>query len=236
MKHNLIFKHVAMSALLLSAIAAPVVANAETGQKSREIVSSQITKLDTVGATKMMSIHLNDPLELAKKYAPETVSDWESTLDKYKKLVTQDEFLATDSKLVTSTTAVSLDKDIVAIPLGKTIVTTPSVKMGEAFLVEGSTLGAIEAENIEASIVVTASETTGDVVTMQATDISSVPSQPSPLIKAQIELAEAAKSKDWIMIKSALNQLLKEYKGQIVELEASTADTENVVPAVPNKK
>lgn len=66
MKHNLIFKHVAMSALLLSAIGAPVVANAETGQKSREIISSQVTKLDTVATTKMMSLNLNDPLELAK--------------------------------------------------------------------------------------------------------------------------------------------------------------------------
>lgn len=234
MKHNLIFKHVAMSALLLSAIGAPVVANAETGQKSREIISSQVTKLDTVATTKMMSLNLNDPLELAKKYAPETVSDWESTLDKYKKLVTQGEFFAFDSKLVTSTAAVSLAKDIVAIPLNKSIVITPSVN--DTPLVEGSARGAIEAENIEASIVVTASETTGDAVTIQATDISSVPSQLSSLIKAQIELAEAVESKDWIMIKSALNQLLKDYKEQIIELEASTADTDNAVPTVPIKK
>ncbi|GGH23533.1 hypothetical protein [Paenibacillus segetis] len=217
MKPNLKFKHVAMSALLISAIGAPVAANAAPLPQTGDMGTNQmISKLDAGPATKMISLSHSNPLELAKKYAPETVSDWEKILDKYNKLKPQVEFLSLDLetvpsvavKTVPSFASGALQKDHVAITLDKSIEVTSSVESGKtATLIEGIALEATEAKNI---------------TTMSA----ELPS----FIKAQIELAEAADSKDWIVIKAALNQLMKEYKQQITELESTHADTTTTAP------
>jgi hypothetical protein len=217
MKTNLKFKHVAMSALLISAIGAPVAANAAPLPQTGDMGTNQmIIKLDAVPATKMISLSHSNPLELAKKYAPETVSDWEKILDKYNKLKPQVEFLSIDLETVPSVAvrsvpavaAGAIQKDHVAITLDKSIEVTSSVESGKAAtLIEGIALETTEVKNI---------------TTMSA----ELPS----FIKAQIELAEAADSKDWIMIKAALNQLMKEYKQQITELESTHADTTTTAP------
>jgi hypothetical protein len=88
MNHSLKFKNVALSALLLSAIAAPVSANAaDTGSKKQETGSAVLTNAlsDKVPAFSAVLSSVSNPIELAKKYAPDTVSDWEQTLDQYKK-------------------------------------------------------------------------------------------------------------------------------------------------------
>jgi len=83
-----IFPRVALSALMLSAIAGPVAANA--AQNSASHAAPVVTVASPVKATAvtetLAAVKLQDPLELAKQYAPDTVEAWESLLAKYDSL------------------------------------------------------------------------------------------------------------------------------------------------------
>ncbi|MFB9275955.1 hypothetical protein [Cohnella cellulosilytica] len=82
-----IVPRVALSALMLSAIAGPVAANAAPDSASHAApvltVASSVKAIPLAGAS---AIKLQDPLELAKQYAPDTVEAWESLLAKYDSL------------------------------------------------------------------------------------------------------------------------------------------------------
>ncbi|MBP1993916.1 hypothetical protein [Paenibacillus eucommiae] len=92
MKHTMIFKRAAMSALLLSAVASPVIANASNVSNVQKLTdlgplpSSISTQIDGKTASLAVVSSFDNPLELAKIYAPDTVNDWKNTLDKYEKL------------------------------------------------------------------------------------------------------------------------------------------------------
>jgi len=83
MNNTFRFKNIALSALLLTAIAAPISANAATNPDQ---TATKSIKSDTSVPVAPALIKLVDPLEVAKKYAPETVSDWQNTLDRYNSL------------------------------------------------------------------------------------------------------------------------------------------------------
>ena len=85
MKHKL-FGKLALSAALLGTATVPVHASgADTSD-----VPKQPGKSAPIQAATTISI-LPNPLELAERYAPETVQDWKETLEKYGKLAGAEE-------------------------------------------------------------------------------------------------------------------------------------------------
>ncbi|MGK9253362.1 hypothetical protein [Paenibacillus humicus] len=108
MKRNQIASRVALSAVLLAAVASPVAANAAisptltkqyaaslekegagsmpaTAGKAAVLSATESTAASTSdkAVATMKAIKLADPLELARQYAPETADAWKETLDKY---------------------------------------------------------------------------------------------------------------------------------------------------------
>ncbi|MEK3868826.1 MULTISPECIES: hypothetical protein [unclassified Paenibacillus] len=70
-----IVNRVALSALMLSALASPIAANAAP--------LSSDGPVKAVTAASALAFKLQDPLAVAKRYAPDTVQAWESLLAKY---------------------------------------------------------------------------------------------------------------------------------------------------------
>ncbi|OAB27056.1 hypothetical protein PMSD_24070 [Paenibacillus macquariensis subsp. defensor] len=95
MNHQMIFKKLALSAVLVSAVAVPTVTNAASEPKavSPEATSKTVT---TVSGNKVLATGTTvasswaNPLELVKTYAPTTLEDWKKTLEQYKKVAGND--------------------------------------------------------------------------------------------------------------------------------------------------
>ncbi|MCM3000101.1 hypothetical protein M3647_21745 [Paenibacillus cellulositrophicus] len=87
MIRNAWFKKTVASALLMSAVAAPAVTNAAASEQP-EVPSDVPAKVAAIPAIKgaVIKSAIADPLELAQKYAPDTVEDWKQTLEKFKKV------------------------------------------------------------------------------------------------------------------------------------------------------
>lgn len=88
MIRNAWFKKTVASALLMSAVAAPAVTNADASEQP-QVPSDVPAKVAAIPAIKgaVVKSAIADPLELAQKYAPDTVEDWKQTLEQFKKVV-----------------------------------------------------------------------------------------------------------------------------------------------------
>ncbi|EFM08589.1 hypothetical protein PaecuDRAFT_4600 [Paenibacillus curdlanolyticus YK9] len=96
MKNKLTITRFAMSAVLLSAVAFPAISNADSPNTSAKTAPLNVLTVKTetvaapagtVAATPAFAVtSFTDPTELAKKYAPDTVSDWKETIAQYEKL------------------------------------------------------------------------------------------------------------------------------------------------------
>ncbi|KGE17708.1 hypothetical protein [Paenibacillus wynnii] len=85
MNRKIMFKSAVLSALLVSAVTGSLIANAsDVPQDSQESLTVSSTKAIAVPMFSMI-----DPLDAAKKYAPDTVLDWKTTLAKYTELIPQ---------------------------------------------------------------------------------------------------------------------------------------------------
>jgi len=105
MNYSFKFRNVALSALLLTAISAPIVANADSAANANAVTNGAATLKDAKPA--IAAFTLANPVELAKKYAPETVSEWEKTLARYNKLLSQN----STSQVMATLVAVDVDSD-----------------------------------------------------------------------------------------------------------------------------
>ncbi|MNI22722.1 hypothetical protein D3C73_762840 [compost metagenome] len=89
MNHMSTLKRIALSSLLLSAVATPTYfANASTEPITKNIASS-VPSGETSAysvTSSIVAVPFADPLKLAEKYAPDTVNDWKTTLDKLAEL------------------------------------------------------------------------------------------------------------------------------------------------------
>jgi hypothetical protein len=87
MIRNAWFKKTVASALLMSAVAAPAVTNADASEQP-QVPSDVPAKVAAIPAIKgaVIKSAIADPLELAQKYAPDTVEDWKQTLEQFKKV------------------------------------------------------------------------------------------------------------------------------------------------------
>jgi len=87
MNHKHVFGKLALSAALLAASAGTAHASADSSATDRPLHNVKIYQTKTEAGPVASSVRiLPDPLELVKQYAPETLKDWEQTLEKYKKL------------------------------------------------------------------------------------------------------------------------------------------------------
>lgn len=85
MNHKHVFGKLALSAALLAASAGTAHASADSSTTDRPLHNVKIYRTESGPGASSIRI-LPDPLELAKRYAPETLKDWEQTLEKYRKL------------------------------------------------------------------------------------------------------------------------------------------------------
>lgn len=238
MNKQMRFKKVALSALLVSAVAVPTAANAASGAKDVTKKASSVAgasvSLKGVPAAKVTTaatvtaIGWADPLALAKTYAPDTGEDWKSTLDNYYKAAG---FSLTVAALADSVPAELIDgvvfaKEISpakALPIG-TIEAGRNLEL----VVSDDIAAATELASVQPVAAIPASiAARGEVFTLSNAEGASTISFQEPseadkaLFKAQDDLFAAAKTKDATTIKDALAKLLNQYKEQIKVLEAA---------------
>jgi hypothetical protein len=210
MNHQLIFKKLALSALLVSAVAAPTVTNAASEPKT--VSPEVLSKVDTTPAanvlatTFIMSSWAN-PLELVTAYSPNTLEDWKKTLEQYKKVAGEPNnmlsFIEMDKANIEPDQAFEINID-------------------DAKAVEGmiaTSIIAVEAKSMLASTdsedMIISGVASGDGVLEPFSEADQA------FFKAQIALNDVAKSKDAVAIKEALAELLVQYKQQIADFETA---------------
>ncbi|WP_409347031.1 hypothetical protein [Paenibacillus sp. MBLB4367] len=222
MNRNNVFRKVALSTLLLSAVAGPT-AFADAPKATVTAVSSV-----KIAATQML-----DPLKLAETYAPETVNDWKETLDQYKEALTPKVWNANGDS-VTDVQALQVSiKAISAIPAEAAPVGTVTVKREEAptFTLSKNddmkTIDAKEGIALEKMVlsenslqqVSGADETAGVAVQKLASTKLDGELPVSPFFQGWSELEKATESKDAEAIKQALAKQLELYKQEIASLK-----------------
>jgi len=219
MNQSMIFKKVALSALLVSAVAAPTVTNAASEPKevSPKVFSKTITTASATNAlatvTTVASIWAN-PLELAGTYAPTTLEDWKKTLEQYKKVVGE-----------TNSVQYSIDMDKAGIkpdqafeiatldPMAVEIISSTPAVAGETHNMEYSIDMDKAGIKFDEAFVINISGATA----LESTMALPISEADQAFFEAQFALDDAAKSKDAAVIKEALAKLLIQYKQQIAE-------------------
>ena len=216
MNHQLVLKKLALSALLVSAVAAPTAANAATKSKdeSQKLTASTAALVTPANGFTPLSITLSvwaEPLKLAETYAPNTVEDWKKTLEQYKKV----------SGLSLSIAAEKVASQEGKVELRKVILSEDSRSVSYIEAGQNLDVSLVETKKVEGKGVEDTITTSIEAVEASADGISSIElSEIDPVfLKAQEALNDATKSKDATAIKGALADLLVQYKEKIEELE-----------------
>ncbi|GMK38936.1 hypothetical protein PCCS19_19900 [Paenibacillus sp. CCS19] len=192
------------------------------------------------------------PVELAEKYAPDTVEEWKSTLTQYDKLVQKHSPAATltaneaveaietvstvpapvasDAKLIETVEVIKSTKKGSAAETAKAVKISEEVKATKsapAPTLQPVSIAIIDKEDASFTLNrIEAVEAQPAVETLIAQEAGTVTVQTYDpdltFIKAEIALAKAAESKDAQSIKNALKQLMEQYKIQIAELEQAS--------------
>ncbi|WP_239614304.1 hypothetical protein [Cohnella mopanensis] len=207
MKHAFLAKRIALSTLLISAVATPsYFASAATGPMVKQYVTKMeqvhspfalVTEISamtpsneiaTVSATKII-----DPLEVATKYAPDTVTDWKFTLAAYEKALSE-------NVAKFETTVRSVDS-VEAIPL-KAVESIPATQL-ESIAIRSTDLKQSEG-----------------VLNIAVTSVAGLSITGNGFFQANIALDEAVQSENAATIKEALANLHQAYKQQTLDLQA----------------
>ncbi|MEK4234369.1 hypothetical protein [Paenibacillus sp. FSL H7-0714] len=213
MNQQMIFKKLALSALLVSAVAAPTAVNAASGandQSAKTTVAAVVTPANSGSlSASLISFDWVDPLELAKTYAPNTLEDWKKTLDQYYKAagfsitaVSEQAEGVLLSKEIGSAEALPVSY----IEAGRNVEVLPNDKKMESF-------ASTSIKGVAAIAAVESTEATISIQELSEAD--------KAFFKAQEDLNSAAKTKDSTVIKEALTKLLDHYKEKIKALETS---------------
>ncbi|MGG1634210.1 hypothetical protein [Paenibacillus sp. NRS-1760] len=218
MNHKLIISRVVLSsALLMSAVAGPAISNAASKAPAPEkfsmlqnVTASTFISADATTGVAVVNSFTN-PLDLAKKYAPDTLADWQDTLDQYEKTIG-----STMKNLISSVEAIpaiSAGKETISISksenVGTLSMSTAAVKISDSNKL-----------NIAPADVVQLDKNTGTAVQMTEATISEADSADMAFIRAEIKLAQAVQAEDAAAIKQSLSELLVQYKQQIAEWKA----------------
>lgn len=219
MNHKLIISRVALSsAILLSTVTGPAISNASNVSNTPEPASFQtlqkVILSNTSDTTKTISVvnSFTNPLDLAKKYAPDTLSDWEKTLEQYEKTIGASVKKGYTTLEKTSVEPLVMEKvELSSAPISSTMAgkssssLTSSIKMVEVDSIKEGKLNQTGAANALVATTV--------AVEVKDADMA--------FIRAEIELAKAVQSEDSAAIKQSLGKLLVQYKLQISEWEAA---------------
>jgi hypothetical protein len=216
MNQQMLFKKLALSALLVSAVAAPAVTNAANGAQEGTAKTTAASGAFTP-VSKLAAIDWADPLKLAKTYAPNTLEDWKKALDEYHKaggfsITTATELVASpvegvklslENLSIESMPAVNIEAgssaEIPGLPEFSEVSTIPGLPVAEG--------------SIPTSI--------KGLATVSAAPVLELSEADKVFFKAQEDLNSAAKSKDATAIKEALAKLLVQYKEKIKDLETA---------------
>ncbi|MGO4348898.1 hypothetical protein AB4Z45_25750 [Paenibacillus sp. MCAF9] len=221
MNHKLIISRVVLSsALLMSAVAGPAISNAASKAPAPEKLSmlQNVTASTSISADATTGVAVvnsfTNPLDLAKKYAPDTLADWQDTLDQYEKTIG-----STMKNLISSVEAIpaiSAGKETISISKSEKLEngTTLSLKASAVKISDSTKL------NIAPADVVQLDKNTDTAVQMTEATISEADSADMAFIRAEIKLAQAVQAEDAAAIKQSLNELLVQYKQQIAEWKA----------------
>ncbi|WP_054026039.1 hypothetical protein [Bacillus sp. FJAT-28004] len=214
MNHKLIISRVVLSsALLMSAVAGPAISNAATKSPNPEqipmlqkVISSNTSSTDAITGVAVVNSFTN-PLDLAKKYAPDTLADWQETLDQYEKTIGKT--LSIVSSTIEATPAVASGKETISISKGEISATLVSKAAKTSTKLE-----------VVPDAVVKLDEQDGTKIQMAQAVVSEADSSDMAFIRAEIKLAQAVQSEDSDAIKESLGKLLEQYKQQIAEWKA----------------
>lgn len=232
MMKNKLFSKIALSTALLSAIASPSVFAETAG--SQTSVSTAPAALHVA----VSSVAVTDPVKLAEKYAPETVSDWKQTLEQYRKAMSDKFGLPVDGEGMATFKSVTLSRSAQAADADETGMVSLSFKLesvsGEAVtLTPDQTItldtaeapfGTVSLTPVEIKEGVTAGVTVKSIPGIAAATAVSISGEAKPLTNAFLDgwkaLDEAARSEDGAAIKQVLAHQLELYKQEIASLKA----------------
>lgn len=199
---------------LSSALFASVVATGPAITNAADKHTQTLTKLESaqrmastpiVTSIKAVPIAtLTNPIEIVKKYAPDTLADWNKTMAQYDKLIG-----ATPITSFSSTTEVTAagslgNAAVTKVDTQLSATTTTLAKPVESLAAEFTPMKKVELQSMNV-----------EKIEMDNTDTHMA------FFQAQIELAEAVQSKDATVIKQSLEKLHVQYKQQITHLESA---------------
>jgi len=218
MNHKLIISRVVLSsALLMSAVAGPAISNAaskapepEKFSTLQKVTASTSISADATNGVAVVNSFTN-PLDLAKKYAPDTLADWQDTLDQYEKTI------GTTMKNVISSIAATP-----AIAAGNEAISISKSENGATLSIKASAVKISDSTKLDIAPadVVKLDKNAGMAVQMTQATVSEADSADMAFIRAEIKLAQAVQSEDAAAIKESLSNLLVQYKQQIAEWKA----------------
>ncbi|WP_141501502.1 hypothetical protein [Paenibacillus luteus] len=228
MNYKMIFKNVALSTLLLSAVAGPTVFADSSLPKAKlervaVVSSTHLTdpiKLDAVTTT--AAFQLLDPIKLAETYAKDTVKEWQATIAEYDKLLSK-RFEAISIAEVTEADVVvpslSLEKQNLA---GTAQITLQAVPLTEKELASIKVLS-VDGESAQLTSVPLQESGTFAVASIAATE-SAIELKASPFFEGMMALEKAVESKDEAAIRETLAKQLELYK---LEISALSQDVDS---------
>ncbi|MFF2092797.1 hypothetical protein [Paenibacillus sp. NPDC058174] len=244
MNHKTIISRVALSALIMSSIAGAAIANAATDTDkpfniTGRYVASQDGKLDSAKTVSVVNSFTN-PLELAKKYAPETENDWKSILAAYDKAISnrfanvqvgeavpvEDGSVSVRLQAVDSVNVKDFDLSNVKVLDAKDLKVVGEVKRVEGTAATTAAAGdkIVKGEFIEGKAIdpdkLAELSKDGAVSLTPAAALEASEADQS-FLRAEIALAKAVESKDGAAIKESLAKLYEQYKLQVEQLEAA---------------
>jgi hypothetical protein len=229
--NRLIFRRMALSTLLLSSIATPVFADADRTppQAGNAPVTLSAASAPLQGSI-LITARIPDLLDLAERYAPETVQDWTDTLSSYNKAIRLNvQVLTLDTTGEVTAPAVQL-----ATPVALTAAIPSLAGSAPAANLQLAGTDGI----LSAFATGTAASSTADVTVFAVPDSlssagltgwGSITAAAAPALlpmtedngffTAQAALAEAVETKDAGAVKHALGGLLEQYKDLTKKLE-----------------
>jgi len=244
MKKKPMFKQVALSALVLSAVAVPTVANAAKPESQPvQARTIEAIKADGTNAARfsVTTARALDPVEVARKYAPDTVGIWKETLAEYLKAVSQTAIVVDGAEIVKdgasfkqSTRLVEagpIDAEAIKHAKKAEAVSLRAVELpkdfkagqrttGESIALKSGSFETIELREVKGVPAVKVTESTEAIATGKQGEAIAT------LTVASFDdtsgLAQALESKNADKIRAALSDLLATYQERIAEFERAS--------------
>lgn len=229
--NRLIFRRMALSILLLSSIATPVFADADRTppQAGNAPVTLSAASAPLQGSI-LITARIPDLLDLAERYAPETVQDWTDTLSRYNKAIRLNvQVLTLDTTGEVTAPAVQLATPVAltaAIPsLAGSAPAADLQLAGTDGILSAFATGTAASSTADFTVFAvpdslsSAGLTGSGSITAAAAPALLPMTEDNGFFKAQAVLAEAVESKDAGAVKHALGGLLEQYKDLTKKLE-----------------